>query len=185
MRIGFDFDGVLYLWTKYAYDHLKRFKGETRSYEDVWSHYKEYYKESEIAEIAKISDYYNQEKLDYNTKRSIITLSDELVDIFYVTSRPGNCEEVTLKWVLESGLPQTPNLYVTKDKVQVIRALDLDFYVEDLPEYIEKLKEFTTVLIVDQPWNKGVEGKRFNSAEDAINFIIAERVYRKARENAN
>jgi len=171
MRIGFDIDGVLYPWHKYALNHLKRFNGEKISYDEFWSNPLEYYPDDVYGEIARIIEYYNQERLTYSIYERLYKLSRNH-EIFYVTSRPENCKEITKKWALESELPCLDNLYIAKDKDPIIKDLHLDYYIEDLPKVVDKIKEHTKVLLINQPWNRDyIYEPRFFNTLDCLTWL--------------
>ncbi|WP_404330029.1 HAD family acid phosphatase [Mesobacillus maritimus] len=94
-----------------------------------------------------------------------VELLNDLVDkgheVYYITSRPKEHGERTMKWMLENGFPVQKErfFYGMKDseKVDIIRNLKLDYYFDDKPEVLDTLSgESLRVYVKDQSYNQHI-----------------------------
>lgn len=86
-------------------------------------------------------------------------------DIYYITSRPKHHCPRTKAWVKAQGFPvKDENFFcgmADHEKIDIIKSLDLDFYVDDKPAVLNTLQNIRTKIIVkDRSYNQAVEHPR-------------------------
>ncbi|MBQ0140027.1 MAG: hypothetical protein KBT36_12080 [Kurthia sp.] len=80
-------------------------------------------------------------------------------EIFYITSRPKQFCERTREWIKAQGFPvKDENFFcgmADHEKIETIKSLYLDYYVDDKPTVLNTLLGLDTKLIVkDQSYNR-------------------------------
>lgn len=97
-------------------------------------------------------------------------------EIYYITSRPkGHCQQ-TRDWVKAQGFPVVDERFfcgmADHEKIDIIKNLDLDIYVDDKPTVLNTLKDLKTKLIVrDQSYNRDYDAVRLVNWEDFLELI--------------
>lgn len=86
--------------------------------------------------------------------------------VIYLSSRPMECLNFTIRWLKKHGLLTNPDIHLVfcgvEDKfyfledLQTSDEVSVDFIVEDSPTHINSLRESFTVLTFDRPWNQGL-----------------------------
>lgn len=80
-------------------------------------------------------------------------------DIFYITSRPKHFCARTREWVKAQGFPvKDENFFcgmADHEKIETIKALDLDYYIDDKPTVLNTLQGVNVKLMIkDQSYNR-------------------------------
>lgn len=104
-------------------------------------------------------------------KELLTELANRGHEIYYITSRPKEHGERTMKWMIEQGFPVEKErfFYGMKDaeKVDIIRSLKLDYYFDDKPAVLETLSgELVKVYVKDQSYNHDVTLPRVKEWHD-------------------
>lgn len=106
----------------------------------------------------------------------LLELDKQGHDIFYITARPKEHGIRTREWMKEKGFPVKNNHFfygmADYEKTDIIKDLDLDYYVDDKPAVLNTLRDFSVRLIViDQSYNKDLNIERLVNWAD-FNRII-------------
>ncbi|MEG0261290.1 MAG: hypothetical protein RR595_07380 [Lysinibacillus sp.] len=88
-------------------------------------------------------------------------------DIYYITSRPKKYCEKTREWMIAQGFPVVEGHFFCGmqdyEKIETIKALSLDVYVDDKPAVLETLQNIATkVILKDQSYNQHVQLPRLS-----------------------
>lgn len=88
-------------------------------------------------------------------------LQQEGHDIYYITSRPKQYCEQTREWMIAQGFPIAAGHFFCgmqdHEKIETIKALALDVYVDDKPVVLETLVDVETkVILKNQSYNQHV-----------------------------
>lgn len=86
-------------------------------------------------------------------------------EIYYITSRPKHYCPRTRAWVKAQGFPvKDENFFcgmADHEKIDIIKSLDLDFYVDDKPAVLATLQGIgTKVIVKDQSYNRTIDYPR-------------------------
>jgi uncharacterized HAD superfamily protein len=184
MKIGFDLDGVIYPWHWYVYNDMHKNGLVDATYDVFWSSgmWKEEGYQEIISKYAKDPLLYGY-TIESSVEISIRALANLDTRFFFVTQRPENCAISTVNWINNNirGI-LTPDIYVCKDKIEVLKKLHsyvlLDYYLEDRIELAEKVSALgIKTLLITTPYNRDdvYSGKRFDSTQAAINYMIYNR----------
>lgn len=97
-------------------------------------------------------------------------------EIFYITSRPKHFCGKTREWVKEQGFPvKDENFFcgmADHEKIDTIRSLNLDFYIDDKPKVLATLLGIETKLLIkDQSYNRDEKYTRLKNWSDFKNII--------------
>lgn len=97
-------------------------------------------------------------------------------EVYYITSRPKHFCGQTREWVKAQGFPVVDERFycgmADHEKIDIIKELDLDVYVDDKPAVLETLRGLRTKLIVrDQSYNRLVELPRLKNWTDFGDLI--------------
>lgn len=97
-------------------------------------------------------------------------------EVYYITARPAEHGERTMKWLVEQGFPvQEDRFYCgmkDQDKVTIIRELQLDYYFDDKPDVLNTLSDDTMrVFVKDQSYNKRLEIPRITNWSELKELI--------------
>jgi uncharacterized HAD superfamily protein len=153
MRIGLDIDGVLYPWHDSIYRHFQQFKGYEGGEVEFWDYFRAL-PESTQRYYVYIDIFY----LDTMPRRStldVVPALADLGDIYYITSRAEHLERCTRKFFDMYDLPFKENLIFTEDKATVIRLKKIDYYLDDLPRFVDQARWITDAYLLTQPHNAG------------------------------
>lgn len=90
---------------------------------------------------------------------TLITLQEQGHEVYYITARPAEHRERTMKWLAEQGFPVVEERFYCgmKDqaKVNIIRDLQLDYYFDDKPDVLNTLIDDTLkVYVKTQSYNQ-------------------------------
>lgn len=162
--IGFDLDGVLVPWheriTKYGIEKLgwpkntksaDVFKPKTRDgLFDVLP-------KEQQSEIARMKEFYVGEPIDQDIL-SMLRFLAESYKFIYVTSRPGGeVHDATRYWFVKNQLPYLTNLHIVDNGSKRSFVTGCKFFVDDRVDVALDLADVTTVITVDQPWNRHLD----------------------------
>lgn len=95
--------------------------------------------------------------------------------IFFLTSNNGwGCLRIC-HWLLKRGI--TLPIYISEKKEEWVEKMGVDILIDDNGGLSRWLRPDQLILI-DQPWNKGVDGRydRFNSVKDAFEYRLWDRM---------
>lgn len=89
-------------------------------------------------------------------------LADEGHEIYYITSRPKDRCEKTRKWMEQLGFPIISERFYCgmkdHEKVEILKKLDLDVYVDDKMKVLDTLSDLKTKVIVkNQSYNQQID----------------------------
>lgn len=172
MRIGLDLDGVIYPWHDSIYRHFREFKGFTGEEAEFWDYFRSLPLNT-IEYFVSIPIFY----LDTTPRTSTLEVLPALADlgeIYYITSRQPSLHRATLKFFGIYDLPFKENLYFAEDKASVIRLKRIDYYLDDLPRFIDQVYGLTDCYLMAQPHNRNQrEGYDVvNSMKEFYNKIV-------------
>ncbi len=86
---------------------------------------------------------------------NIFKLHDAGLEIIIVTSRPGNCEALTKRWLTKFSIPDSW-LRMERNKAAVCTKWSL--LIDDAPHHATSVAEQgTSVYLFDYPWNRNIE----------------------------
>lgn len=177
LRIGLDIDGVVGDFTRSIFRELK--KHGLVPYDCIddpelvtnWDFGPHYAKE--------FDEYWNQlDPVEHNT---LLYLMDKLdhppfKPVAYVSARKVPAS-ISSCWIKRVKLPKAP-IYHTADKVEVLKKLKINLFVDDKPEHFRDINKAGIVcLLRDQPYNRDVEAgpyriKSLDEVEPAVNRIF-------------
>ena len=149
-RIGLDLDGVLYPFQTVCYDIIASNHGydfgEIEFWDRTYRSNRFYGKHRE--EVEKIvADPNSYMEAEINRKDFLVLwelVGDQDNKLFFVTARPEHLKPVTQLWLAHSSVPDRQNLFMGyEDKVQIVKDLELDIFVDDR-DYITKELEAVT-----------------------------------------
>lgn len=174
MNIGIDIDGVLYDWITPAYEYLVAKHGLIIPFEEFWLNETNIYSKKFWKELYKEKSLLDCYPPSLNLLKEIQLLGYK-VNIFYVSSRPKEIEFATRCWLIKYGFPCADQVYLTKNKVNVIKKLGIDVFVEDQLHWIEKISKIIPVFIVDTFYNQTTTAikntKRIKSINQIMDYI--------------
>jgi hypothetical protein len=163
MILGFDIDGVIYPWHEEAWKWFNRKlpNDEHISFIDFWKYPEGFVAKNEGTEIIKqmVADTftYVRRRPDPVMVDTIQYIADNIVDeIYYITSRPHTTSFDTRIWLKHGEFPFHENLIMADKnggKVNTVKEVGCDYYVEDRPKYLEQLPAVTKVFQMIRPYN--------------------------------
>ncbi|WP_274307098.1 5' nucleotidase, NT5C type [Solibacillus daqui] len=97
-----------------------------------------------------------------DAKEVLNALADAGHEIYYITSRPKEYCQQTREWVKAQGFPVVDERFYCgmqdHEKIDIIKSLELDVYVDDKPAVLNTLANTTTKVIVkNQSYNQEVD----------------------------
>ncbi len=97
-------------------------------------------------------------------------------EIFYITSRPKHHCPRTKAWVKAQGFPvKDENFFcgmADHEKIDIIKSLKLDIYVDDKPAVLDTLQGIGTKIIVrDRSYNQDVKHTRLTDWATFKNYL--------------
>jgi hypothetical protein len=153
-RIAFDIDGVIYSWTRYAFNYAleHHYAYPDESIEHFFGYEEEHSEIFWFNLVREISLYYKAPM-----KKEYVELLNKFKDsgwiIFYLTNRPDCTKTVTYNWLEDSGAPFLQNLYFTEKKSSIIRCKEIDYHIDDRGKCIDDVKNFCPSFLVNNFWN--------------------------------
>lgn len=185
MRIGFDIDDTLIQLRKHAFQLFKKkFNKEVDDEIFPTINTVEIYAPFELTneDGYKYWDEFRPELYftDCPAYEHAIEVLNELAkeghDIFYITARPKKYKEQTMEWVKQMGFPVVDEQFycgmADHEKVEIIKDLHLDIYIDDKPNVLDTLTDLSTHLIVfNQPYNQEVSYTRLYKWDEFVTLI--------------
>ena len=107
-------------------------------------------------------------------------LEKEGHEIYYITARPKEHGERTMKWMIEQNFPVHKERFFygmnDEDKVHIINDLELDYYFDDKPAVLETLGDSKLNLFAKtQSYNKHLDMPRISNWSELFNLLIKEK----------
>lgn len=175
MNIGFDLDGVLYPWHQAAYDYMCRYHSYEKNFRYFWTEETKNYDKLMWDYLLNNLELYTRFIPDVIMMNKLSEL-DKNNTLFYITGRPESARLTTERYLKRFNFPQHENFTVVTNfnKLPYIVLNEIEYYFEDRPEIALSLKDFTNVLLINQPWNEDVQNQfhNFNNTVDALDFIV-------------
>lgn len=171
-NLGFDLDGCLYPWHEALYAELVKYSNLTDDYYTFWKYRILDFTERDWEYFCNIPYVYSsipprKSLLDY------LRILSKKYTIFYVSKRPKSVEIITKDYLREYKFPYYTNTFIVEDKYQIIKDLSLKYYIEDRLEIAREIKDLTTILLINNPWNEGQkEFQSFDSVEDTKSILL-------------
>ncbi|WP_339230269.1 hypothetical protein NSQ77_08305 [Oceanobacillus sp. FSL K6-2867] len=83
-------------------------------------------------------------------------------EVYYITARPKEHGERTKTWMKQQGFPVEDRKFFygmqDEDKLDIIKQLELDYYVDDKPAVLDTLANSSTkVYVRDQSYNRHLQ----------------------------
>jgi len=197
MKFGFDLDEVVCDLTASLLDLMYYSYGVDRTI-DIFTGYNFYHNDycgdnrvnEEIADmlVHAVRDLgvLSNCKPDQKFARLVSFLYAYGYEIHFITAREEAARGVTKDWLKRHKIPYTSLTIIGygNNKGPKIKALGLDYFVDDFIENIEAALEYDEGLkgrtfIVDKPWNEDYRNKhviRARNEKDIINHVIKKQV---------
>lgn len=179
--IAFDIDGCIncldeVFWRegeKFFEGRGFKFHPEKYSAKEIW----EGATEEDLQEFYNTCEYDMLNEDPREGVREVIQyLKDNNLPACYITARHPEIvrnghtiEEITRNWLKKHdlGLP----LYFCHEKDVLAKELGVQLFVEDCPEFVEKLQKVTEVLIFTHDYNKDCEGTHVYDWREVLEHI--------------
>lgn len=169
INVGLDLDGVLYNFVRAVYLYCSAYNNLDMDYWEFSKNPDEIVGEELMEYLVTIPTIYQTCTPNVNDLNAINSLKEK-AEFFYITARPDSIRLVTEKFLTINKFPNYSNLYFTKDKGLYTRILSLDYFIDDMAKYVDKIPKPTKVFLLNTPWNqKDREGK--NCIESISKFI--------------
>lgn len=185
MKLGVDIDGCLANFTDSYSKHLSQVTGlvfpkasDAWPTEWYWDRAAGVNKDDEAKVWKEVitaegSDFW--ETLDHldgapATIKQLNRLAKAGHDVYFLTHRMGDKAKLqTEKWLYERGVDY-PTVVMSGTKLPLVRAIGIQFFIDDKPETIEEMHDNVKLLYIkDAPYNRHVKvGKRVKSVREAL-----------------
>lgn len=130
--------------------------------------------------------YINNYIIREHSIKVINELKDLGVNINYITKRTSIFEEnsmesnimkiSTCNFIYKNNLPCNGIYHSRGNKVKECLDIKAKFVIEDNPKYIEELRKYLPVIIIDTPYNQNIEG---NNIYRANNWLEVKKIILK------
>lgn len=192
MKFGFDIDDTLINLREHAFHIYNEKLGQQVAIDKFHALDK-----VEIHELFGMSDeagskmwnetleqiYYTNCPTYSDAVETLVNLQEQGHEVYYITARPAEHRERTMKWLVEKGFPVDEERFYCgmKDqaKVNIIRDLQLDYYFDDKPDVLNTLTEDTLqVFVKTQVYNQHLTIPRLTNWSE-LKQIIEENEHEK------
>jgi uncharacterized HAD superfamily protein len=174
MKIGFDLDGVLYPWQEVVYANISQFtKRPIADYSTFWNTQIREFGDCFWNSIMEYSPFYTQREPEEGVPQILNNLSLNN-EIYYITSRPKCVKTATILWLEKYNFPHLYNLHFSKEKHTIVRLEDIDVFVDDRHEYMDKLKNICRAFLMDAVYNREYADPRITriyNIKDLLSYI--------------
>ncbi|TWT24857.1 HAD family acid phosphatase [Planomicrobium sp. CPCC 101110] len=185
MKFGFDIDDTLIGLREYAFNLYQKKLGQSvpmdvfHALDRVEIHEAFGLTDQEGAEMWKqsLEEIYYTECPPYPGAIDFLQqLEKEGHEIYYITARSAKHGENTKKWMKRQGFPVRDDRFFCgmkdAEKAEIIKKLQLDYYVDDKPAVIDTLAGGpVNVLVKDQSYNRHMDLPRIKHWADLKNLI--------------
>jgi len=188
MKLGFDIDEVICLLShQIANEAMNEFEiSQGEAMEEISAFIQEYnfkrdnaHKETDPIVKFFLDKAYNTDSIlaapvDEEGKQVIRLLKRGGHSIHFITSRSNEFRDVTVKWMRNNKILFDSIDFVGHkgEKGAVARALNLDFFLDDLEKSLESMYKYKKrwrkgLCLLDKPWNADyIDGSRFIRMEN-------------------
>ncbi|WP_019413745.1 HAD family acid phosphatase [Paenisporosarcina sp. TG20] len=168
MKFGFDIDDTLISLREHAF-HIYNRKLEQTIPIDVFHKIEQV----EIHEVFGLTEekgfnmwnssleeiYYTSCPPYPDAVETLVELSKQGHEIYYITARSSDHGERTKKWMMEQGFPLQQDHFFCgmkdQEKAEIIQSLQLDYYFDDKPEVLHTLSDDSLkVYVMNQSYNQ-------------------------------
>jgi uncharacterized HAD superfamily protein len=174
MRIGLDIDGVIYPWHYSIYRYFTEFKGYDKDISTFWMKDRHIITEYHVSiPLCYLDTSPTDDVLEYLPKLA------EIAELYYITSREPHLLWATQKFFNIYDLPFKENLILSKEKANYARLLKLDYFLDDMPKYVDMLKGITNAYLFKAVHNSDVREQYevINSLEEFYNMVKEKNVH--------
>ena len=186
MKIGFDFDDVIYNFSGLLFNRMKNItnsKIDLRNREEFFVENLPGYSKQDVDRIVHeiMLKYWDEgEPLDSAIRGLTYIYNETGEPITMITCRPFNSMNVTNKWVEKYSENQKLFKYELihtnkKSKAPFIQEKGFKFYVEDRPDIVKDIQHLVKyIFLIDKSWNRDCCGKniiRVNNLVDVYQYM--------------
>ncbi len=151
MRIGIDMDGVVYPWHYSIYRYFTEFCGYNKDISTFWLEDEHLVTDYHVSiPLCYLDTSPTEDVLEYLPKLA------EIAELYYITSREHHLLWATQKFFKNYDLPFKENLIFSKEKGTYARLLHLDYFLDDMPRYIDMLTGITNAFLFKAVHNADV-----------------------------
>ena len=174
IKVGFDLDGVLYNFVSSIYNYCRLYRGMEISYGEFAKNPDELTGQDVMNYLVTVPTIYETGLPKQEDMESLHSLKN--CEYFYITARPECVRLATEKFLAKNKFPDYQNLFMTKDKGVLSRLLQLNYYIDDMAKYVDKVSPTAKSFLLATPWNqKDREGRNVvSSIKEFISYIGAE-----------
>ncbi len=193
MIFGFDLDGVIYPWHKYAWEWYVKRTGNEISFNDFWKYPDGFVPSNDTSDIVKEmvdeSETYWMHPVSPFVSHAVQKIGVMADSVWYITSRPTWVKEKTAEWLQTQGFPFSNQLLFADEyggKYRAVMGAKCDYYAEDRPKYLEVLPEITNVFIITTPYNtyKEFDGVRVNHVMEIPSILERDNGFQRISKNS-
>ena len=153
--IGVELDGTTYTWHQAVYEYYQVHKNYIGSYTNFWTNEYKNITDAGWEFLINVDIFYSSQMPTEDCMNFLNNIKYRF-DIYYLTSRPDYVKVTTEQFLKRYKFPFRDNLIFTNDKVSDARRLKLSYCLDDMPHHVEALAKVTNVIMIAQPWNKGI-----------------------------
>ncbi len=185
---GIDLDGVCFDFVNAFRLWLNNALNIDMKEEEVTSYY--WYETSDDISKKQFFEEFDKFGMEGHGYRNLVLLDGTVAalnaidaaghDIFYITNRPLYALEDTKMSIAKAGFPQQENLRFAKgDKAPLLRALNVDVFIDDSPKTVTQLSTGTRAQIYcrNYAFNEHLDdnnGEWFRRVDNWSQFLAAE-----------
>lgn len=159
--IAVDLDGVCVDSIPFIVDKLNKHFGMKYSISDIVHYRLDLLYGSRAYEAYELyeEEIYRESKPIPKSASILQKLTDMGYLVFYLTLRKNCFRDLTREWLRRYNYPNSDIIVTTSDKKAWLIGKKVDYVIEDNPHVAEGIKEMTTVILFDYPYNKNVTDK--------------------------
>lgn len=167
--LGLDMDGVLYGWHEAVYEYLRLYRDYKGTFKELWSVDFKKFTEEDWEFLINIDILYTSRMPTPDCIKFLDYVKDKF-ELYYITARPKYVKTTTEQYLRHYNFPSQDNLIFESDKVNTVRRLKIDYFIDDLPKHLEGLSKVCDVIMIERPYNEK-ERELYKSSQTLLGTI--------------
>lgn len=169
--LGLDLDGVLYDWHSAVFTYFQYECNYCGDYRTFWMEYFPSMSAEWHEYIVSLPFLYETQVPLQSTMNFLAFAKENANDVYYITHRPREVENVTRRYFKKYDFPCQDNLFMTGDKANMCRYLGITHFLDDHVKHVDSVKRVSSSYLMSKVYNRDFQ--------DGMNVVSSLREFKE------